>query len=67
MLRMIIDFYKTAHNLILNRVPIERIRELPQISRMIRVKEQEKGIVAIESLMDEVMGQLDKIASEYKI
>ncbi|MGQ9718864.1 MAG: V-type ATP synthase subunit A [Nitrososphaerales archaeon] len=67
MLRMIIDFYKKAHMLILNRVPIERIRELPQISRMIRVKEQEKGIVAIEGLMDEVMGQLDKIASEYKI
>ncbi|NWG09698.1 MAG: V-type ATP synthase subunit A [Nitrososphaerales archaeon] len=67
MLRMIIDFYKKAHMLILNRVPIERIRELPQISRMIRVKEQEKGIVVIEGLMDEVMGQLDKIALEYKI
>ncbi|MCP8310595.1 MAG: V-type ATP synthase subunit A [Candidatus Methylarchaceae archaeon HK02M1] len=67
LLRMMIDFHNKARNLILSRVPIERIRSLPQISRMIRVKEDKEGIIAIEKLMDEVSGELNKIASEYKV
>jgi len=67
LLRMIIDFHKKARNLILSRVPIDRIRSIPQISKMIRIKEEAKELAAIEKLMDEVMEELNKIASEYKI
>jgi V/A-type H+-transporting ATPase subunit A len=67
LLRMIIDFHKKAKNLILSRVPIDRIRSLPQISKMIRVKEEAKELSVIEKLMDEIMGELDKIAAEYKV
>lgn len=66
LLRMIIDFHKKAKNLILSRVPIDRIRSLPQISKMIRIKEEAKELMAIEKLMDEVTEELNKIALEYK-
>ena len=61
-----IDFHNKARDLIMNNIPIDRIRSLPQISRMIRVKEQEKGVTAIEELIEEVTNELEKIASEYK-
>ncbi|MEM3709777.1 MAG: hypothetical protein QXL46_02585, partial [Nitrososphaerales archaeon] len=67
LLRMIIDFHKKAKNLILSRVPIDRIRSLPQISKMIRIKEEAKELIAIEKLMDEIMEELNKIALEYKV
>ena len=67
LLRMIIDFYKKAHNLILSRIPIDRIRSLPQISKMIRIKENAKELITIEKLMDESNKELDRIALEYKV
>jgi V/A-type H+-transporting ATPase subunit A len=67
LLRMMIDFHRKAKSLILSRVPVERIRSIPQISKMIRVKEEAKELSVIEKLMDEVIGELNKIASEYKV
>jgi len=67
MLRMFMDFYDRARTLVLNHVPIDKIRGMPQITKMMRVKEKERGVAAVGGLMDEVSGELGKIALEYKV
>jgi hypothetical protein len=49
------------------QVPIEKITELPMISRMKRIKEDKGGERAVVQLNEEVVGQLEKIALEYGI
>ncbi len=67
MLKMIMDFYDKAYILVRNRVPIEEIAELPVISEMIRVKEDERGIEAVKEVYERAMKALDNIARKYGI
>lgn len=67
LLKMIIDFHELAEKLVKSRVPIDRIRELPEISRMMRVKEDKRRVEAVKELIAQVRGKLEAIASEYGI
>ncbi|MEM3832166.1 MAG: V-type ATP synthase subunit A [Thermoprotei archaeon] len=65
LLKMIIDFYDDAVKLVKNRIPIDVIRELPQISLMMRVKEDHGGVKSILKVIEDTKEALEKIASNY--
>ncbi len=65
LLKMIIDFYDNAVKLVKNRIPIDVIREMPQISLMMRVKEDHGGIKSILKVMEDTKEALEKIANNY--
>jgi len=67
LLKMVIDFHGQAEVLVRNRVPVSRINELPQISKMNRAKEDEGGVENILKLMNEVGHELKKISQEYEL
>jgi V/A-type H+-transporting ATPase subunit A len=67
LLSMILKFYAKAEILIKNQVPVEKIVDLPVISKMKRIKEDMGLQVAILELIQEVDADLRKIAEEYKI
>jgi hypothetical protein len=56
-----------ADKLIRKRVPIERIMELPIISKIKRVKFDPKRVTAIFELADEVRKELAGLADEYRV
>jgi hypothetical protein len=62
---MLVDFHERAKLLIRNGVPVEKIKELPQIKRMERAKEDKSGTEGITKLTVEVQDALTKIAQEY--
>jgi len=67
LLEMILDFHEKAQLLVKKQVPIEKIAELPIISRMKRIKEDKGGERAVLQLGKEVDEQLGKIAQSYGI
>jgi V/A-type H+-transporting ATPase subunit A len=67
MLQMLVDFYERARTLIRNGVPVEKIKELPQIKSMERVKEDKSRTEAVAKLTAEVQDALMKIAQEYDL
>ena len=67
LLSMILKFYAKAEILIKNQVPVEKIVDLPVISKMKRIKEDMGLQVAILELIQEIDADLRKIAEEYKI
>jgi V/A-type H+-transporting ATPase subunit A len=67
MLQLLIDFYEKASALVRNGVPVEKIKELPQIKRMERAKEEKGGTEGIARLTSEVQDSLGKIAQEYDL
>jgi len=67
LLQMILDFHGKAQILVKKQVPIEKITELPIISRLKRVKEDKGGEGAVLQLSKEVDEQLGKIAQSYGI
>ena len=67
LLSMILKFYAKAQILIKNQVPIEKIVDLPIISKMKRVKEDLRLEVAILGLIQDVNSDLNGIAQEYRI
>ncbi len=67
LLSMILKFYAKAEILIKNQVPVEKIVDLPVISKMKRIKEDMGLQVAILELIQEVDADLRRIAEEYKI
>ena len=67
LLEMILEFHDKAQVLVKKQVPIEKITELPMISRMKRIKEDKGGERAVVQLNEEVVEQLEKIAQEYGI
>jgi V/A-type H+-transporting ATPase subunit A len=67
MLEMLIDFHEKASVLVRNGVPAEKIKELPHIKRMERVKEDKAGTEGIGRLTVEVQDALIKIAQEYDL
>ncbi len=66
-LKMILDFHSIAEKLIRAGVPIERIRSLPHISLMMRVKEDPEKVKAILRLTEESRKALLEIAEEYGV
>jgi len=66
-LKMIIDFFDKAYVLIQRQVPIDEISKLPEIYKMIQVKEDERGVVAVKELYDKVMESLENLAKKYRI
>jgi hypothetical protein len=67
MLRMFMDFYDGAHAIVLKGVPFDAIREMPQITKMMRVKEAGRGVAEVQALMEEDSRQLEEVAREYKV
>ena len=67
LLKMMIDFYEKTSELIKRKVPIDEILKLPSIFEMMRVKEDERGIIAVEELYNKVMNDLRRIAERYHI
>jgi len=67
LLKAIIDFHYMAEKLIRERVPIERIMELPVIAKLKRIKLDEKRVEAILDLIKEMSQEFNKLASEYRL
>jgi V/A-type H+/Na+-transporting ATPase subunit A len=65
LLKMILDFHANAIKLVSRKVPIDTIRELPQIPLMMRAKENPGKNEYIASLMSESTEALEKIARDY--
>ncbi len=67
LLNMILEFYAKAEVLLKKQVPIEKITELPTVSKMKRVKEDKKQEEAILQLNKELDAGLKEIAKKYDI
>lgn len=65
LLKMIMDFYEKAMGMIKNKVPIIEIREMPQISMMMRIKEDPKGINEIFESIKGIENALERIAIDH--
>jgi V/A-type H+-transporting ATPase subunit A len=66
MLQMLMDFYEKARTLVREGVPVERIKNLPNIKQMERAKYEKdsRGVVRIST---ELNDELSKIAQEYNL
>lgn len=67
LLKMIMDFFDKAYFLIQKNIPIEEIIKLPEVSEMKRVKEDERGMKAVEELYKKVMDSLSALAKKYNV
>jgi V/A-type H+-transporting ATPase subunit A len=65
LLKMIVDFHRSAMKLVNRKVPIDMIRELPQIPLVMRAKENPGRTEYITRLAEEVQGALETVASDY--
>jgi len=65
LLKMIMDFHDVAYELVKGRVPVDEIASLPSVMAMMRVKEDERGLPAVEELYERVMEDLRSLASRY--
>ena len=67
LLHTLLDFYDKTRNLVDNGVPAERIKSLPQISKLERAKEDESGIKGLQTLSEEIDVEVSKLKEEYGI
>jgi V/A-type H+-transporting ATPase subunit A len=67
LLKMMIDFYDKAYELIKKRVSVEEIMRLPEIYEMMQVKEDERGLEAVKELYGRVMAKLEEIAKRHGV
>ena len=67
LLKMMVDFFDWAYTLIRNNVSVEEIAGIPEVSEMIRVKEDERGIKAVEELYARVRERMEAIAKKYGV
>ncbi|RLG45403.1 MAG: V-type ATP synthase subunit A [Thermoproteota archaeon] len=67
LLKLIVDFYMVAAELVSKGVSFERIRSIPQIHKMMRVKEDPQGIEAIKKLSEEISVEISNILKEYDL
>lgn len=61
LLQMIVNFHEMASDIIKKGIPVRLIKELPQIFKMKRAKEDRGGIKYIKALIGEVFGALENI------
>jgi len=66
-LQMLIDFHERTSVLVRNGVPVEKMRELPQIKRMERAKEDKSGVEGIIKLTAEIQDAINRIGQEYNV
>ncbi len=66
-LKAIIDFHHLSDKLVKENVPVDRIIESPVVSRIKRVKLDEKKFEAVVELLNEIRDSLSKIAEEYRV
>jgi hypothetical protein len=64
---MFMDLYDGARALVLKGVPYDAIRQMPQIAKMMRVKEAGRGVSEVDALMNEVSRELEKVGRTYKV
>lgn len=67
LLRLMVDFYDYAYDLIKKRVSIEEIIKLPEIYEMMRVKEDERGLDAVKELYSRIISKLEEIAKRHGV
>ena len=67
LLKLIIDFHHNVEKLIRKKIPIDRVIELPVVSKIKRVKFDPKRVEAIKELAEEAREALLKLASEYRV
>jgi V/A-type H+-transporting ATPase subunit A len=67
LLEIILSFYEKAKTLVKTGVPVKKIVDLPIISKMKRVKEDEQGEKGILQLKREADEELEKIAQDYGV
>jgi V/A-type H+-transporting ATPase subunit A len=65
LMSMILDFYMKAQVLIRNKVPVEKLIDLPFVSRMKRIKEDKGEDIAILQLIKEMDETLCSIGESY--
>ncbi len=65
MLRALMEFYDRVEPLVRKGIPIERIRELPIIPELMRLKER-RGLKPIEEALREMERQVDELEREYE-
>lgn len=64
MLRFLIEFYDMLEPLVRAGVPVEKIRSLPLIVEIMRLKER-KGVEVIDKVMMEAKSEIKKLSEEY--
>ena len=67
LLEMLIDFHERSSILVRNGIPVEKIKEMPQIKKMERAKEDKGGIDSIIKLTKDNQEALEKIGQEYNV
>ena len=67
LLEMLIDFHERSSILVQNGIPVEKIKEMPQIKKMERAKEDKGGIDSVIKLTRENQEALEKIGQEYNV
>jgi V/A-type H+-transporting ATPase subunit A len=67
LLGMILRFHVKAETLIKKQVPIEKLMNLPIISKMKRIKEDKGQEIAILQLIQEIDMDMEEIRQEYQI
>jgi V/A-type H+-transporting ATPase subunit A len=66
-LQMLISFHERASILVRNGVPVEKIKELPQVKMMERAKEDKSGVEGIVKLTGEIQNSINNIGQEYNL
>ena len=67
MLKMIMEFFDKAYKLIQGGVSVEEIVRLPVISKILRVKEDERGLEAVREVYAEAVKSLKELSIKYKV
>jgi V/A-type H+-transporting ATPase subunit A len=66
LLRIIVEFNQMVEGLVKQSVPIEKVRELPIITEMMRLKER-KGTEPIDQAKQEMVKQVGELAKTYGV
>lgn len=66
MLRFLVEFYDMLEPLVRAGVPVEKIRELPVVVEVMRLKER-KGTEAIDRVRAEVKAEVERLAKQYEV
>ncbi len=66
-LKAIIDFHRMAEKLVRENVPIDRIIESPIVSRIKRIKLDDRKFDAVVELLRDIRDNLSSIAEEYRV
>ncbi|MEM3108942.1 MAG: V-type ATP synthase subunit A, partial [Candidatus Bathyarchaeia archaeon] len=64
MLRFMVEFYDMVEPLVRGRVPVDKIREMPSLVEVMRLKER-KGLEWIDKVRSMVEGDIRRLAEQY--